>query len=121
MNRQLFTTFYVVFIICSVGFMGYATWFMFTTGDALMTNPFIYGAETFGGVSCWCVQINERENSFATFGFNDSAFWSNQAGQLERYLMPVSLDGLNQSYEDIFKRGQEIENKSRSSNRSGDS
>jgi hypothetical protein len=97
--------------------MGYATWFMFATGDALTTNPFIYGAKAFGGVSCWCVQINDKDKSFATFGFNDSAFWSNQqAGQLERYLMPLNLGGFNQSYENISKRGEKIEDKSRGSN-----
>jgi len=92
--------------------MGFATWFMLTTGNALMTNPFIYGAKQFGGVSCWCMQINEKEKTFASFGFNDSSFWEFQEKQT--YLTSKDIEGFSQSRVS-FKRGQN-QNQSPSSN-----
>lgn len=121
MNKQLFTALYVGFIVCAVGFMGFATWFILTNYEELSSNPFVYGAKKMGGVSCSCTQINLKEKTFVGFGFNDTAFWQMGESQIGNYLMPLNLEGLNLTYADISKRGQGIENQSRDSNRTGNS
>jgi hypothetical protein len=96
--------------------MLFAVWFMLTTGKALAENPFIYGAKQFGGVSCFCTQINLKEKTFTTFGFNETDFWQygRPMDKSTTFIMQRRIEQLN--FTNVTIRGEKVAHQQRGSN-----
>jgi len=75
-NKKWLDLFIVILIIALLSFMVYVVNFMKSESRECLKNPFIYGAEKMGGVSCTCTQFIEGKN-LATFGFDEEKFISN--------------------------------------------
>ncbi|RPI76025.1 MAG: hypothetical protein EHM47_00880 [Ignavibacteriales bacterium] len=62
----------IVIVLCWLCLL-FICYYMFTNGEAIASNPFVYGAEK-AEVECYCYQPNNINR--IEFYFNSSGLWS---------------------------------------------
>lgn len=74
MNQKTRDRLFIILIIAVIGFMTFTCWYLVTNKSAFLENPFLYGSQKMGNVTCSCIQFKNGE--YLHFGFNDTEFYS---------------------------------------------